>query len=128
MNIRSCHYNEIETIVELLKQTGLYLDYMDSPPQLAKKLAFDPESILVATFEVGVVGVAITIYDPWLSFIFHVAVSPNHRRSGVGEALVREAVQRLKAKGTSEVAAYIVEDNIASRAMFQKLKWIEYQV
>lgn len=62
-------------------------------------------SLLVAETGGAVTGAGVIAYDGWRAFIYHVAVSPSARRSGVGRALMAEGESLLQEKGATLVFA-----------------------
>lgn len=120
MEVRPCRRDEVAAVVGLLGKGA------PSVESLAAKRTADPWSVLVATEDGRIVGTATFIHDPLYSFVFNLEVRKDRRRHGFGEALVREAMRLLALRGTSEIGAYVVWDNAASKALFRKLGWREY--
>jgi ribosomal protein S18 acetylase RimI-like enzyme len=60
-----------------------------------KKLAVDDQLFFVALAEQTVVGTIMAGYDGHRGWIYSVAVSPSHRRRGIGSRLVAYAEQAL---------------------------------
>ncbi|KAL3763711.1 hypothetical protein ACHAWU_008033 [Discostella pseudostelligera] len=50
-------------------------------------------------------------------------VDEEHRRFGLGEALLKEATKAVLARGGEDVYAFILDGNHASEALFTKLGW-----
>jgi hypothetical protein len=60
-------------------------------------------------------------YDGHRGWLYSVAVSPVHRRVGVGSALIREAEKRLLALGCHKINLQIVLANYSVAAFYRKL-------
>jgi ribosomal protein S18 acetylase RimI-like enzyme len=62
-------------------------------------------SMLVAEDGGLVLGVVVVAYDGWRAFLYHLAVSTQARRRGIGRALMAEGEGRLRAKGARLIFA-----------------------
>ena len=69
----------------------------------------DSASLLVAAEGDNVLGAGVIAYDGWRAYIYHVAVSTDARRRGVGQAIMAEGERLLAAKGASLVFALAKE-------------------
>ena len=85
------------------------------------KLAIQPELFLVALDEDRVVGSIMAGYDGHRGWLYAVAVSNNHRRQGIGSALVQEAELRLAALGCHKINLQIRTSNSAVGAFYKHL-------
>lgn len=63
-------------------------------------------------------GVWLAAEDCWLEDLF---VREEVRRAGVGEALVRAAVERARARGCRRIELDVAADNAAARALYERL-------
>ncbi len=69
----------------------------------------DCAALLVAEDEGEVQGAAVIAFDGWRAFIYHVAVSADARRKGVGRELMAEGERRLRRRGAHTVFALVNE-------------------
>jgi ribosomal protein S18 acetylase RimI-like enzyme len=76
-----------------------------------KKLAVNDELFFVALSGNAVIGTVMAGYDGHRGWIYSVAVSPAHRRRGVGSQLVRFAEAALAVKGCVKINLQIKEGN-----------------
>jgi len=53
--------------------------------------------------------------------ILNVAVAPGHRRLGIARALLRQALDRLQAKGVAEAFLEVRQSNLAARSLYRDL-------
>jgi len=78
------------------------------------------EALLVAEVDDEIVGVLIAAWDGWRGNMYRLAVRPDQRRRGIGQALVEEGERRLRARGARRITA-LVNDDVIARA-----SWVAY--
>ena len=83
-----------------------------------KKLAVGDGLFFVALSAQEVVGTVMAGYDGHRGWIYSVAVSPAHRRRGVGSQLVEVAERTLATKGCVKVNLQIMEGNESVTAFY----------
>lgn len=86
-----------------------------------KKLAVKDDLFFVAIAENTVVGTVMAGYDGHRGWIYSVAVSPSHRRQGIGSQLVTHAERALTAKGCVKINLQIMEGNEPMSAFYSSL-------
>jgi ribosomal protein S18 acetylase RimI-like enzyme len=86
-----------------------------------KKVAVEDGLFFVALSGEEVVGTAMAGYDGHRGWIYSVAVSPAHRRRGVGSRLVRAAERALATRGCIKVNLQIMEGNESVTAFYVAL-------
>lgn len=80
----------------------------DALDRLAER---NPGLVLVAASGDRIVGTALGAWDGRRGWIYHVAVAPDARRSGLGRRLVHEVERRLRALGCPKVNVIVRDDN-----------------
>lgn len=75
------------------------------------KIAVDDGLFFVATSGDEVIGTVMAGYDGHRGWIYSVAVSPAHRRKGLGSELVSHAEAALASRGCLKVNLQVVEAN-----------------
>jgi ribosomal protein S18 acetylase RimI-like enzyme len=83
------------------------------------KRAVQPELFLVAASGPDVIGTVMAGYDGHRGWIYTVAVSPRHRRQGVGTALIRRAEEALTALGCPKVNLQVRATNRGVVAFYE---------
>lgn len=124
--VRSCVPEDLPKIMGLLKITNLIWDIGDSEKTFREKLQFDPSSMMVLVCDDKIVGMVTTTYDPWASFIWHLAIDPKYQGRGLGHLLADEAEKRLIERGTTCVAGYVLPANKRSRSLFKRRGYKEF--
>jgi ribosomal protein S18 acetylase RimI-like enzyme len=98
MTIRPYEESDEGAVVGLWREV-----FPDAPPwndpvqDIRRKLALQRELFLVATVNAKLVGTAMGGYDGHRGWVYYVAVQPDHRRRGIGKALMKEVEKRLAA-------------------------------
>ena len=77
--------------------------YNDPDVSIRRKLSAQPDLLFVAEQDRSVVGTIMAGYDGHRGWIYSVAVSPDHRRQGIGSELVEHAQQALIALGAPKI-------------------------
>lgn len=92
-------------------------------PSLAidRKCAVGDDRIYVATIDGAVIGTILAGYDGHRGWLYSLAVLPEHRRHGVGTALVRHAEEALARCDCLKVNLQILESNVEVVAFYEKL-------
>jgi len=103
----------------LWQRADLWMRPSDGPEATLLKLTRDPELVLVARTEDGrVAGTVMGGWDGRRAYVYHLAVAPERRRSGVADALMDELEERFRALGAVKAKLQIMADNEVSKAFF----------
>jgi ribosomal protein S18 acetylase RimI-like enzyme len=101
--------------------------FPDAPPwndplsDIERKLAVQRELFFVACESDRVVGTAMAGYDGHRGWVYYVAVSPHHRRRGIGAALMRSVEQALERRGCPKINLQVRATNRAAAAFYGRL-------
>ncbi len=104
-------------------EKGVHVGRSDTPEEIEKKLARDPDLFLVAECEDKIVGSVIGGYDGRRGMVYHLAVDPSFRGQGVGSQLMDEVESRLRARGCLKSYLLVAEDNHDVDAFYRKQGW-----
>lgn len=74
-------------------------------------LARDPDALITAWVGSELVGTVVAGWDGWRCHLYRLAVAPEHRRQGVGGALIEAAENRCRRLGGTRVDAMVLDDN-----------------
>ncbi|HLJ55689.1 MAG TPA: GNAT family acetyltransferase [Chthonomonadaceae bacterium] len=83
----------------------------DPATVIRMKLAHDRELFLVAVVEGKIAGTVMGGYDGHRGWIYTVAVSPTHRRRGIGSALLRRVEAELASRGCMKINLQVRTSN-----------------
>lgn len=117
MRIRGFALDDHDAAAELWRAS----DHMSAPPreELERVLAQAPELVLVAEDDGRLVGVVVGTDDGRRGWIFRLAVSPDRRREGIGDALVAEVERRLVDRGAVHIRLLVVGANEQARRFWE---------
>ena len=122
MHIRPCTDDDRAGVIALWERV-----FPDDPPHnapprmLDAKLAANDGLLFVAVDADTVFGTAMAGYDGHRGWLYAVAVSPEHRRRGIGAALVRHVVATLRSMGCIKVNLQVRATNAAVVGFYESL-------
>lgn len=93
----------------------------DDDDALDRLAARNPGLVIVAQAGDTVVGTALGAWDGRRGWLYHVAVSPELRRTGLGRRLVHEVERRLRALGCPKVNLIVRDDNPGAKRFWEAL-------
>jgi len=104
-------------------ERGVRVGASDTPSEIEKKLARDPDLFLVAEIDGSLIGTVIGGFDGRRGFVYHLAVAVPFRRNGVASRLMQEVERRLQAKGCIRSYLLVRPDNADARSYYEKMGW-----
>lgn len=125
MKIREFTIEDYPAVRELWRAVGLELRPGDDLEDIKLKLKRDPDLFLVTEHDGRIVGSVIGGWDGRRGWIYHLAVSPNYQRIGIGSGLVKQLEARLVAKGAKMVNAQVHKLNAISTTFFKSMGYDE---
>ena len=106
----------------LWQRSGVYIAGSDGPEQIAEVCRRNPGLVLVAVAADGaLVGSVIGTFDGRRAYLYHVAVDPTCRRSGLGRRLMAVVEARLWALGAPKIRFMVMADNADATAFYRAL-------
>jgi ribosomal protein S18 acetylase RimI-like enzyme len=109
--VRRAMFEDIDELCNLWTAAAIQFDPATVEPELRKVLARDPELILVATDESGIIGAVLGTFDGRRAWINRLATRPDLQRHGVAKALMQHLQQALQQKGARKVNLLIEPEN-----------------
>jgi ribosomal protein S18 acetylase RimI-like enzyme len=107
---------------------GVHVGPSDTRAELAKKVACAPDLFLVLEEAGQLIGSVIGGYDGRRGLIYHLAVLPERRGTGLGRVLMEAIEGRLKAKGCLKAYLLVAPENLDVIPFYEKLGWEEMPV
>jgi N-acetylglutamate synthase len=117
------HYEEVMALWQ--RTEGLTLRAVDSREGLARHLDRNPGLSFLALDEGRIIGAVLGGHDGRRGYLHHLAVAPSHRRRGLGRALSEQVLGGLSGEGIVKCHLFVHANNVAARAFWQHLGWVE---
>lgn len=126
MIIRNMYSSDYEKVYRLwISCVGMGLNTLDDSKEgIEKFLKRNPDTCFVAVENGSIVGVIMVGHDGRRGYIYHTAVSPNHRNLGIGTSLVSKALNALKKLDISKVALVVFANNEVGNEFWEKQGFI----
>lgn len=126
--IRAFNYPRDYAAVRHLWETagpGLHVGRSDTPAEIEKKLQHDPDLFLVAESEGQVVGAVMGGFDGRRGMVYHLGVTPQMQRNGIGQALMQAIEELLRQKGCLKAYLVTVRENEGAASFYMSCGWQE---
>jgi len=107
---------DVPAVLDFWKVAAENTNRADSGPALERLLERDPAALTLADVDGRIVGSLIAGWDGWRCHLYRFAVHPDHRRQGIGRALLDAAEQRFAAFGAERADAMVLADNILAQS------------
>jgi ribosomal protein S18 acetylase RimI-like enzyme len=88
---------------------------------VAMFLKRNPRLSLVAIIDGRLVGTVMCGFDGRRGYIYHLAVANTIRRNGIGTALMKVAISKLKQAGADKIHLMLMVENECARIFYDKL-------
>ncbi len=100
--------SEATELLELWRVSGSSPSNTDIVEYVVGVIEWPGSSVLVAEEGGRIVGSLIATWDGWRGNMYRLAVLPEHRRTGIATALVREGERLLRERGALRVSAIVL--------------------
>jgi ribosomal protein S18 acetylase RimI-like enzyme len=120
-----CFPSDYESVYQLWRsiEKGVHIGRSDTPAEIEKKIARDPDLFIVAESEGGIIGSVIGGFDGRRGLIYHLAVAASFRGLGIGSRLMDEVEARLRTKGCLKCYLLVTADNPEAEDYYQQRGW-----
>jgi ribosomal protein S18 acetylase RimI-like enzyme len=111
VEIRHGRGDDADRLLDFWHQAAEGISITDDRDGVRRLLDRDAAAVLVAEADGEMVGTVIAGWDGWRCHLYRLAVSPAHRRRGIGHALLEAAEQRFLELGGRRGDAMVLDDN-----------------
>ena len=108
-------------VVALWRNCGLTRPWNDPDADFALALATGTSAVLIARGEGGIAGSVMTGFDGHRGWVYYLAVSPDHRRAGLGRALMAAAEAWLRSRGAPKIQLMVRTTNADALGFYEAL-------
>ena len=126
MQIRTMTIADYEKVYALwmsCKNMG-FNDIDDSKEGIARFLERNPNTSFVAIENDELQGIILGGHDGRRGYIYHMSVAENHRKKGIGSALVEKCLESFKNEKISKVALLVFKYNETGNTFWEKQGFI----
>ena len=126
MRIRTMTIADYEKVYALwmsCKNMG-FNDIDDSKEGIARFLERNPNTSFVAIENDELLGIILGGHDGRRGYIYHMSVAENHRKKGIGSALVEKCLESFKNEKISKVALLVFKYNETGNTFWEKQGFI----
>lgn len=117
---------DYDEVIALWKATpGIGLSDADLREGIQRYLESNPGMSFVARDGGKLVGAALCGHDGRRGYLHHLAVHPDHRRSGTGRRLSERCLEALKAEGITRCHIFVYANNSGGLAFWNRMGWYE---
>ncbi len=122
MKIRPFLESDTEAVAALWRRVYPRAPAWNVPEEdIQRKLAVQRELFLVAALDAEIVGTAMAGYDGHRGCIYYLVVSPDHRRQGIGMALMERVEEELARLGCPKLNLQVQASNEKVVAFYKRL-------
>ena len=125
MRIRPYAAGDETAVIALWEKCRLTRPWNDPRKDIARKLAVQPELFLVGVLGEAIVATAMAGYEGHRGWVNYLAVSPEHRRKGLGKTLMREVEKRLMERGCPKLNVQVRAANGEALQFYRRLGYAQ---
>lgn len=105
-----------------LSSTGMGLNNLDDSEEgINRFLKRNPDTCFVAETNSKIIGAILAGHDGRRGYIYHTAVLPDNRNTGIGTQLVKHVLSAFRALDISKVALVVFGQNASGNAFWEGL-------
>ena len=117
VDLRDARAEDIGDVLDFWAAEAHGRSISDDVDAVRRVIAHPTSSCLVAVANGRIVGSLLVGWDGWRFSLYRLAVAAEHRRQGIGDRLVEEALRRAATVGAGRVDAMVATEN-EEAAMF----------
>jgi ribosomal protein S18 acetylase RimI-like enzyme len=127
MEVREITISDYPAVYSLWRRCqgiGLHSD-ADCEYGIGLYLVRNPGLSFVSIDSGTIVGTVLCGHDGRRAYLHHLAVAEEHRRCGIGTALVDNVIGRLRQKGIRKCNGLVFKDNLEALEFWHSIGWAE---
>jgi len=128
LHIRAYHPDDQARVIALWQDCGLTRPWNDPVKDIERKLAEQPELLLVGELDGRIVASAMVGYDGHRGWVNYLSVDPALQGRGLGAALMRHIEALLLARGCPKLNLQVRQGNDAVLGFYARLGYGDDQV
>lgn len=128
LRIRPFEARDAAAVIALWQACGLTRPWNDPARDIARKQAVQPELFVVGELAQQLVASVMAGYDGHRGWVNYLAVHPDCRRQGLGEALMGHVERELQAMGCAKLNLQVRSDNAAVLDFYRALGYLQDDV
>lgn len=97
----------------------------ESREEFERILARNPELGVTARVGQRLVGAMLACHDGRRGYLYHLGVTEDFQRQGIGRAMVERALEKLATAGISRCSIFLIADNEAGAEFWKGSGWRE---
>ncbi|AWT41778.1 MULTISPECIES: GNAT family N-acetyltransferase [Streptomyces] len=111
LRIRAATPDDLDTVLAFWKTAAEGTSISDDRAGVERLVERDAEALILAERDGELLGTVIAGFDGWRCHLYRLAVRPDHRRQGIGTALLAAAEERFVRLGGRRGDAMVLVDN-----------------
>ena len=126
--IRSFLNEDENAVIDLWGRCGLVHPQNDPRKDIRRKLKVRPDLFLVGLLDEEIVASVMAGYEGHRGWINYLAVSPDHRKKGLGKQIMAEAELLLRAAGCAKINLQVRSSNADVLAFYRAIGFLKDDV
>ncbi len=124
MKIRPFQPEDTAAVITLWSECGLLAPQNDPAKDIDRKMQVDPGGFLVGEADGRIIAACMAGYEGHRGWINYLAVSPEHRRRGLGRQIMAAAEDYLKTAGCPKINLQVRAANTGVMAFYAALGFV----
>lgn len=121
MNIRSFRIMDEAAVIALWRSCELVKPWNDPHKDILRKLTTQADLFLVGEIEDRIVATVMAGFDGHRGWVNYLAVSPQHRKAGLGRTLMQHVEAALEARGCPKLNLQVRTTNHAVLEFYKRI-------
>ncbi|MFJ9412009.1 GNAT family N-acetyltransferase [Streptomyces sp. NPDC101393] len=111
LHVRCATLSDVGAVLRFWREAAEGTSISDDHDGVTRLITRDPGALLLAERDGLLTGTVIAGFDGWRCHLYRLAVHPDHRRAGIGGALLTAAEERFTALGGRRGDAMVLDEN-----------------